>query len=365
MTNRWLLDSSAVTDSTGTWNGTVSGGVTFTSGAAKFDGSTGYISLGTRTFGGAISIAFWFTVSTNSYSSVVFSFGAGVSTYSNAIEFGSNGGSSLPGGGPWYLVTSGAGTGSGTNSWNNIYPSGTYLPYDSSWIHFALTVNSVTGYSTAYINGAQVYTTNTLTSIPQTVARTLWLGRSTASSTSYFAGSISDLQLAVGYALTAGDVANLYNGVGCPAPPPPPMPPPPSPPPPQCATTVTLAPGGLAITTGTALVLGQMADARSVNITSAQMAGQWVTTTTNAPFVQTTPANTAASASWLAWAMDGSTKMVSINVFVTNNVGYICACPRNRFRALCARADLRAMSIPPPQTPRRRATALEPAHRRR
>jgi hypothetical protein len=142
-------------------------------------------------------------------------------------------------------------------------------------------------------------------------------------------------------------------------------PPPPSPPPPQCATTVTLAPGGLNITTGTALVLGQMADARSVNITSAQMAGQWVTTTTNAPFVQTTPANTAASASWLAWAMDGSTKMVSINVFVTNNVGYICACPRNRFRALYARADLRAMSIPPPQTPRRRATALEPAHRRR
>ena len=152
---------------------------------------------------------------------------------------------------------------------------------------------------------------------------------------------------------------------------PPPPTPPPSPPPPQCATTVTLAPGGLAITTGTALVLGPMADARSVNITSAQMAGQWVTTTTNAPFVQTTAAptapltNTAASASWLAWTMEGYCKMVSINVFVTNNIGYICACQRSGRRALCARADLRAMSIPPPQTPCRRATALVPARRRR
>ena len=238
LTNRWKFDTaygSTVVDSIGTWNGTVSGGVSFSSGAATFDGLTGYINLGTRTFGGAISIAFWFTVPTNALNAALVSFGQGAYTqYNNEIIFSSNGGGTLPGTGPWYMISSGAGGESGTNDYNNMGAGvyGTSLPYNTSWIHFALTVNNLTGYSTAYINGVQAYTSNTHSSVPPVVARTMLIGRADYNTGNFFNGSMADLQIATGYTLSGGDVANIYAGVGCPAPPPPPNPPPPPSPPP-------------------------------------------------------------------------------------------------------------------------------------
>ena len=67
VTNRWFLnagfaDGSVVIDSVGAWNGTAYGGYAYdaeNTGAIVFDGSTGYVDLGSRAFGAPVSFAFW------------------------------------------------------------------------------------------------------------------------------------------------------------------------------------------------------------------------------------------------------------------------------------------------------------------
>jgi hypothetical protein len=228
LTNRWMLDNVSVVDSVGTWSGTVMAGVTFTSGAASFDGSTGYINLGTRTFGGSLSVALWFQQYVNTLNNnVLFSFGAGGGTaYTNEFAFVANGGGSAPGSGPFI----GYGTGSPVflNTLAGSY--GTYFPINT-WVHVALTVNSATSAVTLFINGAQAYSGTATVPVAQ---RTMFIGRANYGTTQFLNGAVSDVQFAAGYVFTAGDVTNMYAGTGCPAPPPPnppPNPPPPLPPP--------------------------------------------------------------------------------------------------------------------------------------
>ena len=64
-TNRWPLKA-GVSNSVGSWSGTAYGGVSFSNGYAAFD-STGYIDLGSRTVGGAMSWAFWGRVEAYGY----------------------------------------------------------------------------------------------------------------------------------------------------------------------------------------------------------------------------------------------------------------------------------------------------------
>jgi hypothetical protein len=228
LTNRWMLDNVSAVDSVGTWSGTVMAGVTFTSGAASFDGSTGYISLGTRTFGGSLSIAFWFQQYVSTQSNVLFSFGAGGGTaYTNEFTFVTNGGGYSPGSGPFI----GYGTGSPVflNTLAGSY--GTYFPINT-WVHVAITVNS--GAVTLFINGAQAYSGTATVPVAQ---RTMYIGRANYGITQFLNGAVSDVQFAAGYVFTAGDVANMYAGTGCPAPSPP------SPPPPPLPLTRTIPPG--------------------------------------------------------------------------------------------------------------------------
>ena len=84
VTNRWLLtpasfSGSAVVDSVGSWNGIVYGGYSTSSGALVLDGSTGYVDLanGGRTFGGAMSWAFWARVDTWQNYELFFDWGSG------------------------------------------------------------------------------------------------------------------------------------------------------------------------------------------------------------------------------------------------------------------------------------------------
>jgi hypothetical protein len=226
ITNRWLLDQaygSTVVDSVGTWNGTVGSGVSFATGAAVNNG-TGIINLGNRTFGGSMSVAFWLQPAPNSASQQdisVFSFGSGNRAgWSNEITLAVTG---YQNSGPWIVINSGSAIGSGLNSFNSIGagPYGTMLPTNSTWVHFALTVNGDTGYSAAYINGAQVFTTNTTTNVPPVAPRTMLFGSSNWGTVRpYYTGAISDVQFAAGNALTAGDIANMFAGNGCPFPPP-------------------------------------------------------------------------------------------------------------------------------------------------
>jgi hypothetical protein len=228
LTNRWMLDNVSVVDSVGTWSGTVMAGVTFSSGAASFDGATGYIRLGTRTFGGSFSVAFWFQQYVSTLSNVIFSFGAGGGTaYTNEFAFLANGGGSLPGTGP--CIAYGSGT------WLNTLAGsyGTYFPINT-WVHVAITVNSATSAVTLFVNGAQAYSG---TATVPVAARSMLIGAANYGTTQFLNGAVSNVQFAAGYVFTAGDVSNIFAGTGCPAPPPPapppPSPPPPSPPPPS------------------------------------------------------------------------------------------------------------------------------------
>jgi hypothetical protein len=67
VTNRWPLNSnwasgSTVIDSVGLWNGTAFGGFSYSAdntGAIALDGVSGYVGLGTHTFGGASACGGW------------------------------------------------------------------------------------------------------------------------------------------------------------------------------------------------------------------------------------------------------------------------------------------------------------------
>ena len=223
LTSRWFLNSStgsfSFADTVGTWNATTTGsGLSFSNayqrGALSFDGvSGGIVLLGSYTFGGALSVAFWAmdldAVTGNNRA--VFDF-SGSAAGSNAwLAFALNGG----GGRPFINV--------GYTS-PNYFNFGS-LPPVGAWVHYAFTMDS-SGRATIYINGTQIANNTFAGGALPVVSRTLTLGNCNGGNGCPFFGALSDFQLSVGYVFTAGDVLNLYNGVGCPAPPPPPSPPP-------------------------------------------------------------------------------------------------------------------------------------------
>ena len=103
-------------------------------------------------------------------------------------------------------------------------------PTINTWNHFVLTVDA-SGRVCVYQNGTQLAAL--VNNPPNTVVRTnMYLGRSNFEGpnnpNAKFNGSMYDFQFALGYVFTAYDVANLFNGLGCPTNPPPPPPLPPS-----------------------------------------------------------------------------------------------------------------------------------------
>lgn len=102
------------------------------------------------------------------------------------------------------------------------------------WQHYVVTLDGA-GNAAVYINGAAVSAPPNRGQQPwpaNVVPRALLLGAG------QFAGSLSDVQFALGVVFSAYDAANLAAGRGCPAPPPPPPSPSPSPPPPDALPVV-------------------------------------------------------------------------------------------------------------------------------
>lgn len=217
-----LTESLAHFCSVGAWNGTAYGLYAYTpanTGAILFDGATGYVDLGSRTFGGAFSLAFWGRYDT-------------AQTWSRFFDFGSDAGTSnilfAPTDSNGALVLQAYGSGA---IHSNCEASGSAVPTGGVWSHFVVSV-SASGSAALYLNGALVCTNDGFGPVATVTFSNLFVGRSWWPGDPYLSGGIGDLQLALGTALTAYDAANLYAGLGCPPPPPPPPlpPPPPSPP---------------------------------------------------------------------------------------------------------------------------------------
>jgi hypothetical protein len=220
VTNRWRLDASGVAgatliDSVGGWNGTAYGGYSTANGALTLDGLSGYADLGSRTFGGAMSWAFWARVDA-------------WQTWERFFDFGAAAGGTTG----YNLCASATPNGVGDTLSVSVYPGNTY-DFSSAaktlrlgvWQHHVMTVDE-SGWLAYYIDGARVIATQA--NVAQTKTRThLYLGKSwwigTGAPDRFFKGALSNFQFALGTAFSAYDAANLYNGAGCPpAPPPPP-----------------------------------------------------------------------------------------------------------------------------------------------
>ena len=197
-------------DQSGTWPGTIYGSAAFSTdgplsgyGSLVFDGSTTYVSLGNRTFGGGTSVALWAKtyLSASAVWTRFFDFSNGISADNFLLSpkgFNASGPLGVS-------VYNGATSGDRASS---------YFPANNTWIHYVVTVNS-TGYVTVYANGVSVFgaLSNALRSVPRSQ---MYIGKSPFADPLFY-GLVSTLQIANSYAFTAADALALYQNGGCPS----------------------------------------------------------------------------------------------------------------------------------------------------
>ena len=162
-----------------------------------------YISLGSRKFGGPISIVFWARVDT-------------LPGYNQLLDFGSAGSSNSPDyvfliglahGAPnlFYLC----GTAASGSSVSASFPATVTL---GMWMHWAVTVDA-RGYATGYLNGVPAATTAGVCGVPITTRTNLMLGKSWWADP-MLKGAIGDVQI-MEYVLAPSEIASMYGGLGC------------------------------------------------------------------------------------------------------------------------------------------------------
>ena len=205
LTNRWLLDGTStsasgttVIDSVGNWNGVAYGSYNYSGKAINFDGSSAYVNLGSRTFGGAMSFAFWGKVNKNA-------------TWSRFLDWGSG----SPGNNIMMMAQSDrnvltVGVYNNAGSTINVYSS--YVVPLNVWNHYVFTLDD-SGNFVVYLNGASLYSGQT--NAVSTATRTHLVLGSSYQWNNYLPGAIKDFQFALGTVFTAGEALYLYNNV-CP-----------------------------------------------------------------------------------------------------------------------------------------------------
>lgn len=216
LTNRWLLDGSALStsgntvfDSIGSWHGQAYGGYKYGNETIIFDG-TGYINLGSHTFGGAMSFAFWGKFEVAVQWQNFFDVGSGA--VNENIFFA-----------PAYPDQTGIFfTVYDSHTWftSNQVPS--YTASVGVWNHYVVTLSSQ-GMWAVYVNGVSVAfgSTNVAETVTRQftyIGRSCWLNPSwwQGTGTGFLNGAIKDFQFALGTAFTASEAAYLYANV-CPA----------------------------------------------------------------------------------------------------------------------------------------------------
>lgn len=193
------------------------------SGVLTLDGSSGTnVTLGNRTFGGAMTFVFWgmFTGSSgNSMRLLEWSQPNAQKTNLNDIVVKNAGSNALT---CYTSFTFNGSVGPAYTYSASTCPSNPVLA--NVWTHFALTI-SPNGTNTLYLNGTAVGSNSSY--LPPVTWRVGYLG---ASSNGNIASNapigMSDFQMMNNYTATATDVQNMFLGKGCPQSP---SPPPPSP----------------------------------------------------------------------------------------------------------------------------------------
>lgn len=270
VTNRWLLTgpghvSSGVPDDIGGWLGTAWGGYAYDAespgnslGAIVFDGSSGYVDLGSHSLSAPLSIVFWAKVNVNQPCQRFFDWGGyAASSVVNSIFMSpdsatscSPSGNASAGSALWGYVSNVAG-GAGAKP---PFVTG-FNAQVGIWNHYIVTFDAAGGV-VIFVNGTSVFTGTS--SVAAMATRThLFLGKSWYVKEAYFNGALSNFQLMLGTALTPFDAKNMFQTNTCPpvppplppGPPPSPPTPPPSPPPspPTFTTPSTLAPPGYGV----------------------------------------------------------------------------------------------------------------------
>ena len=123
-----------------------------------------------------------------------------------AAPFGGGGGFDI-------TVRNSAGTGGDTHASSVSFPT-------NAWTHVVLTY-AANGAVALYINGASVFSTTISYTFTTVYRPYLWIGKSLYSVANsppdpLFAGAMAAFQLAIGTILSAADVINLHNNLGCP-----------------------------------------------------------------------------------------------------------------------------------------------------
>ena len=161
------------------------------------DGASGYVDLGSRTFGGAMSWVFWARVDAYQSWQRLFDWGAGSPMDNLLLSPSPNSPSGMLGGAMGISISV------GSNNPNVYTPTVLTL---GAWQHHALTLDAAGGV-VYYVNGAQVF--SAATNAAATTTRThLYLGKSWWNGDPFFKGALSDFQFALGTVFSAYDVAN-------------------------------------------------------------------------------------------------------------------------------------------------------------
>ena len=200
MTNEWSALYPLATDaneSSGTYNGTLQGGASFTNDPARgnvlnLDGSTGYVSL-PLSVGNASTFAAWVKWNGGAAWQRIFDFGNDTTNYLFLTPAANTGVVRFA------ITTSGPG---GEQRINAPYA----LP-TNSWVHIAFTLDGATGI--LYLDGLPIATNNLLTIRPwQTTPHNNYLGKSRFAVDPLFNGRMASFRI-FGRALSANEIKNL------------------------------------------------------------------------------------------------------------------------------------------------------------
>jgi hypothetical protein len=198
MTNDWSAFyplSADVRESSGTYNGTTSGGATFVSDAVRgnvlnLDGSSGYVSL-PLSVGNASTFATWVKWNGGAAWQRIFDFGNDTTNYFFLTPAASTG-----------VLRFAIKAGGGEQQINA--PSA--LP-TNSWVHVAVTLDGSAGI--LYLDGMPVATNTSLTIRPwQTTPHANYLGKSQFTADPLFNGRLASFRI-FGRALSAAEIKNI------------------------------------------------------------------------------------------------------------------------------------------------------------
>jgi hypothetical protein len=177
----------AVTDGTGSENGTLYGGASVSGGVLNLDGADDYVEFGTNLIPGSgsfsVLISAKLIIAPTSYREILSQGSSG-----NALYIGSEGGGGIRAGDQW--------PGTGVN-----------YPTDGEWHTFAFVRDEGNSVTKFYLDGT-VYS-HLLTTNP--AASETRFGRQYGGNSEYFAGQLDDVRIYSG-ALTDGEVVTLGSG---------------------------------------------------------------------------------------------------------------------------------------------------------